>query len=204
MVRHRSGDDDTPPRFGDDTSFDRLLQRLRRGAWALIGSLLVAGAFAWQVPGLAVPSTVLRAAIVYVFVLFALRLAGKRTLAQLTTFDLVVLLILSESVQQALVGEDHSLTNAGLIVLTLVGLDALLGFIKDRSRIASRWLDDIPTVLVREGVLDEEAAARSRVDRDDIMEAARKEAGLTSFEEVRYAVLERAGGISVIPWARKD
>lgn len=204
MVRHRSGDDDTPPRFGDDTSFDRLLQRLRRGAWALIGSLLVAGAFAWQVPGLAVPSTVLRAAIVYVFVLFALRLAGKRTLAQLTTFDLVVLLILSESVQQALVGEDHRLTNAGLIVLTLVGLDALLGFIKDRSRIASRWLDDIPTVLVREGVLDEEAAARSRVDRDDIMEAARKEAGLTSFEEVRYAVLERAGGISVIPWARKD
>ncbi len=204
MARHRSGDDDTPPRFGDDTSFDRLLQRLRRGAWALIGALLVAGAFAWQVPGVAVSSTVLRAAIIYFFVLFALRLAGKRTLAQLTTFDLVVLLILSEAVQQALVGEDHSLTNAGLIVLTLVGLDALLGFIKDRSRIASRWLDDIPTVLVREGILDEEAAARARVDRDDIMEAARKEAGLTRFEEVRYAVLERAGGISVIPWAAKD
>jgi hypothetical protein len=95
--------------------FDRRLTVLRRVAWGLIVPCLVIAAVVWNVPGSAVTSTVARGAIVYAVVLVVLRLAGKRTLSEMSTFDLVILLILSETVQPAMVGEDSSLTNAILL-----------------------------------------------------------------------------------------
>jgi uncharacterized membrane protein YcaP (DUF421 family) len=162
--------------------------------------VLIAASFFWTTPGHAVPSTVLRASIIYLFVLVVMRLAGKRTLAEMSTFDLVVLLVLSEAIQPALVADDTRVTSAMLIVLTIVGIDALLGLVKDKSHKASQLLDDIPTVLVRNGVMNERAMERERLDQDDIMEAARRQLGLERLDQVRFAILERTGGISIIPW----
>lgn len=195
-----AGRQPSPTHFGENERLDQIGHRLRVAAWWIILPALGVAAFFWTTPGSAVPSTVLRAAILYVFVLAVVRLAGKRTLAELSTFDLVVLLILSEGIQPALVAEDSRLTSAMLVVLTIVGIDALLGLLKFKSPAASRVLDDIPTILIRNGVPNEQAMTRERVDEQDIMEAARRQLGLESFEQVRFAILERTGGISVIPW----
>ncbi|MCC6317888.1 MAG: DUF421 domain-containing protein [Gemmatimonadaceae bacterium] len=137
---------------------------------------------------------------IYGFVLLVLRLAGKRTMAQITTFDLVILLILSEAIQPAMVGDGSSMLNAFVIVGTLVAIDVALGVGKDRSPTLARWLDDVPTVLIREGVADEAAMRRVRVDLGDVMESARLHQGIMDRAQVRYAILERTGGISIIPW----
>lgn len=187
------------PHFGENEKFDRIAHRVRTAGWWIVLPLLVVGAFTFTVPH-AVPSAVARASIIYAFVLLVIRLAGKRTLAELSTFDLVVLLIMSEAIQPALVADDTRITSAMLIVLTFVGIDALLGLVKFKSHRASALLDDIPTVLVRDGVSDQSALTRERLDEDDIMEAARRQLGLERFDQVRFAVLERTGGISVIPW----
>jgi uncharacterized membrane protein YcaP (DUF421 family) len=204
MERRRPPITPPPPHFGESEAFDRIAHRIRVAAWWIILPALGVAAFLWKAPGNGVPSTVLRAAIIYVFVLVVVRLAGKRTLAELSTFDLVVLLILSEGIQPALVSDDSRLTSAMIIVLTIVGIDALFGLVKYRSTAASKLLDDIPTVLVRDGIVNEKAMARERLDTDDILEAARRQMGLEHFEEVRFAILERTGGISVIPWPAAD
>jgi len=199
-----TGREEEQRHFGDDERFDRIAHRVRVGAWWILLPVLLVGAFTNQAPGQAVPSAVLRALIIYIFVLFIVRLAGKRTLAELSTFDLVVLLIVSEAIQPALVADDNRITSAMLIVATFVGIDFLLGYVKDRSMVASRLLDDIPTVLVRNGEFNHAALKRERIDEEDIMEAARRQLGLETFEEVRFAILERTGGITVIPWPAKS
>ncbi len=188
--------------FGEDERFDRQFAVFRRTAWALLAPALVIGAWQWRVPGVAVSSSVVRAAIVYCLILLLLRLAGKRTMAEMTTFDLVIVLILSEAVQPAMVGDDNSLTNAALLVATLIAMDVFLGYVKSKSARASRWLDDVPTVLIREGVPDQDAMSRAGIGLDDVMESARHQ-GIASQEEIRFAILERAGGISIIPKGKR-
>lgn len=187
-------------RFGDSDRYDRIAHRLRIGAWTVILPGLVLAAFVWTSSDVAVPSVVLRAFLLYGFMLLVMRLAGKRTLAELSTFDLVVLLIISEAIQPALVADDTRMTTAVLLVLTIIGTDAILGLIKDKSHVAGQLLDDVPTVLVKEGRLRKEAMAREKIEEDDILEAAREKLGLDSLDQIRFALLERTGGISIIPW----
>lgn len=143
--------------------------------------------------------SIARGLVVYLFLLFVFRVSGKRTLAQTTPFDLVLLLIISEVTQQAMVDNDHSLTNAALLILTLVGADLLLSVAKLRSKAVSRWLEGLPLVLVRDGEELPERMKRSRVDKEDLLSAARLQHGLENLEQVRYAVLETSGEISIIP-----
>jgi uncharacterized membrane protein YcaP (DUF421 family) len=140
---------------------------------------------------------VIRAAAVYLLLLVVFRLAGKRTLAQVTSFDLVLLLIISEAVAQALVGDDYSLVNAALVVLTLVLLDVGLGLVK-RSPKGSKWLEGLPVVIVENGRLLRDRMQRAQVDEDDVLTAAQRQLGLERLDQVKYAVLERSGGIAVI------
>ena len=188
------------PKFGEDERFNRTAHTVRVFAWAIVIPLLGIGAFTSLVPEHAVPSSVLRAAIIYAFVLVIVRLAGKRTLAEMSTFDFVVLLLMSEAIQPALVADDTRITSAMLIVTTFVGIDAFLGVVKHKSERASKLLDDVPTVLVRNGVPERHALERERIGEDDIMEVARRDVGLERLDQVRFAVLERTGGISIIPW----
>ena len=143
--------------------------------------------------------SILRGAAVYLILLLVFRIAGKRTLSEITTFDFVLLLIISEAVQQALIGIDNSMTNAMLVVLTLVGLDISLSVVKQRSRWLERLLDPRPIVIVANGVLQKEVATRERVDEDDVLSAARCLHGLERMDQVKHAVLESGGKISVIP-----
>ena len=179
--------------------FDRRLAAIRRVAWTLIAPLLIVGSLLWHSPGDLMSSPVLRGALAYVLILLVLRLAGKRTLSEMTTFDLVILLILSEAIQPAMTGGDESFTAAALLVVTLVAMDTLFGVAKHRFPRLSRWIDDVPTVLLHEGAPQFDALARTRIDLDDIMEAARLQHGLRTLDQVRFAVLERSGSISIVP-----
>lgn len=142
---------------------------------------------------------VLRAAAVYAFLLVVLRLCGRRSLAEITTFDFVLLLIIGEATQQALLGSDFSVTNAFLVITTLLVIDIALSLIKEHSPRAARLIDGLPMIVVEDGVALKERLRRARLDEDDILTSARQSAGIERLEEIRFAILEINGRISIIP-----
>ena len=145
--------------------------------------------------------SVFRAAAMYLVLLVVFRIVGKRTLAQITPFDMVLLLIIAESTQQALVGPDYSLVNAALVIVTLVCIDIGLSQWRRYSRRVEKILDDVPVLLVERGrPLGSTRMDRECVDASDIMEAARHQQGLERMDQIKYAVLETNGEISIIPW----
>lgn len=143
--------------------------------------------------------SVLRAVCVYFFLLLIFRISGKRSLAQITTFDLVLVLIISETTQNALVGDDYSITTALLLIMTLMGIDIALSVWKLRSPLLEKLVDGVPLIIVEDGKPLKERMHKARVDEDDVLTAARELQGLERMEQIKYAVLERSGGISIIP-----
>jgi uncharacterized membrane protein YcaP (DUF421 family) len=143
--------------------------------------------------------SVLRAIAIYVIIWMIFRIAGRRTFAELTSFDFVLLLICGEASQQALLGTDFSITNAGLVVLTLVWMDVGLSHLKQRVKSADRVMDGLPLVLVANGKLLHQRMDRERVDESDILDEARKRMGISRIDQIKYAVLERDGKISIVP-----
>jgi uncharacterized membrane protein YcaP (DUF421 family) len=139
---------------------------------------------------------ILRAVIVYVFLFVLLRLLGKRHVGELAAFDLVVLLILSEGVQNALVGDDKSVIGAVITTSTLIGLSALAGYVAWRSKKAERFLEGTPRVLVRNGKVCDDVLAHEQITRAELIEALRRE-GCTVLTKVRFAVLEIDGSITI-------
>jgi uncharacterized membrane protein YcaP (DUF421 family) len=145
---------------------------------------------------------ILRGVVVYLLLLIIFRIAGKRSLAEVTTFDLVLTLIISESIQQALIDGDDSLTNAFLVVIALVGSDILLSHVKQRWPRVEHLLQGMPMVILEDGKPKLDRMGRERVDEQDILQAARQQEGLRSLEELDYAVLEPSGDITVVPKRR--
>ncbi|MCI0548839.1 MAG: DUF421 domain-containing protein [Candidatus Rokubacteria bacterium] len=143
--------------------------------------------------------SVLRGVVMYAFLLLVFRVADKRTFAQSTPFDLVLLLVIAEVTQHGLVGQDYSLTSAMVLVVTLVGIDIGLSLWRRRSRRVERLLDDLPLILVVDGRPITRRMAKARVDESDVMEAARLHRGLERMDQIKYAVLETNGAISIIP-----
>jgi uncharacterized membrane protein YcaP (DUF421 family) len=143
--------------------------------------------------------SVLRAVVVYVVLFLIFRVAGRRTLSQITTFDFVLLLIVSEATQNAMIGDDYSITNAMLVITTLVGLDIALSLWKRRFPSLDKFLDGVPLIIVEDGKPLKDRMAKARVDESDVLTAARELQGLERMEQIKYAVLERSGGISIIP-----
>jgi uncharacterized membrane protein YcaP (DUF421 family) len=141
---------------------------------------------------------ILRTIAIYVFLLVLFRLAGKRTIAETDTFDFVIILIISEATQQALVGEDFSLTTSLLVITTLIGCGVLLAYLKQRSKRLQTLMDGLPTVLVHEGRLLKERMDRLRIDEEDLLEAAQAK-GIARLEQIDYAILQRNGNIAIIP-----
>jgi uncharacterized membrane protein YcaP (DUF421 family) len=136
---------------------------------------------------------------IYLFLLVLFRITGTRSLAQITTFDAVLILIIAEAVQNGMVGADHSMTNAVLLVLTLLGLDVLLSVLSVRSTFLEKLINDVPTVLIDDGTPLQVRMKQVRVSEDDILENARSQFGIERLDQIKYAVLERNGSISVIP-----
>jgi uncharacterized membrane protein YcaP (DUF421 family) len=143
--------------------------------------------------------SVARAAAVYLVLLLLFRLVGKRTLADTGVFDFVLLLIVSEAIQQALIDDDNSMTNAFLIVSTLLALNVGFSLLKQRSPLVERLVDDLPLVIVADGRPLKDLMTKARVDEMDILQAARQQEGLERLDQIKYAVLERNGAISVVP-----
>lgn len=144
-------------------------------------------------------TSILRAIVVYVVLLILFRIAGKRTLSDVTTFDFILLLIISESIQQGLIDDDNSMTNAVLLVVTLVSLNILFSVVKKRWPQVDRVADGLPVVILSRGKPHKEVMRKERVGEEDIMHAARVAHGLKTLEDVEFAILESSGGISVIP-----
>lgn len=141
---------------------------------------------------------ILRAAAIYLLLLLLFRISGKRSLAQITIFDFVVLLIVAEATQQAMLGDDFSVTNGLIVVSTLIGLDLLFQIIARRSTRFERFTEGMPLIVVEEGEVHHERLAKSRLSVDDVLEALRG-VGLERLDQAKYVVLERSGGLSVIP-----
>jgi uncharacterized membrane protein YcaP (DUF421 family) len=141
---------------------------------------------------------VLRATALYAFLLVLFRVAGRRTLAQTTVFDLVLLFVIGEMAEPAILGGDGSLTGGAIAIVTLVALDVSLSIVKQRSPRIDRLVDGVPVAIVRDGRPDREAMERERVDEEDVLAAARQTQGLSSMDRISAAVLERNGQISVL------
>ena len=146
--------------------------------------------------------SVVRALVVYFFLLLIFRISGKRTLTENTNFDLVLLLIISETTQQAMVDNDHSVVNGFLLIMTLVGASIGLSLLKQRVPSLEKWLDGTALVIMENGRVHKDRMDKVRVDEADILEAARKLQGLERLEQVKYAIVERNGEITIVPAAR--
>ena len=143
--------------------------------------------------------SVLRAAVVYVVLLLLFRLVGKRTLAETGAFDFVLLLIIAEATQQAMIDDDNSMTNAFLVILTLLVLNVGISLVKQRSPLVDRLVDDVPVLVVADGRIIRDRMDKARIDERDVLQAARQSQGVESLDQIKYAVLGRSGGSSVAP-----
>jgi uncharacterized membrane protein YcaP (DUF421 family) len=141
---------------------------------------------------------VLRGIIIYVFLIVLLRLTGKRQVGQLSPFDLVLLLVLSNAVQNSMNGGDNSVIGGMISAATLVGVNWIVGTLTYRSKKLEALVEGRPDVLIRDGKLFQQTLDHAKLTRHELM-AALREAGCASVEEVRAALLENDGSISVIP-----
>ena len=141
---------------------------------------------------------VIRSAAVYIALLAVLRLFGKREVGQFTLFDLVLILLVANAVQPAMTGPDSSLAGGLIIIVTLVALDRGIALARTRVPVIGRLLESSPTVIARNGRWRLEAMDREDVTVEDA-EMALREHGIESIKEVRLAVLEADGSISVVP-----
>lgn len=146
---------------------------------------------------------VVRGLAVYLFLFIIFRIVGKRTLSEMTTFDFVLLLIISETTTDALIGEDYSLMACFIMVSTLIGTEFLFSLLKEKFRWFDVMSDGAPLVIVDNGKPLKKRMDKARVDEGDILESARQLHGLERMDQIKYAVLERDGSISIIPQAGK-
>ena len=140
----------------------------------------------------------IRTLAVYLVVLVGLRLSGKREIGQMTVFDLVVLLLIANAVQNAMVGPDTSLTGGILAAVILLLVNALIARLSLRWLRLRRWVEGTPTLLVFHGKVIPEHMKREGIDEESLLTAMR-EHGVAEVSEVEMAVLEIDGSISVVP-----
>jgi uncharacterized membrane protein YcaP (DUF421 family) len=148
------------------------------------------GSSAWVV--------VLRTLAVYGAVFLGLRVMGKREIGQMTVFDLVVILLIANAVQNAMVGPDLSLQGGILAALVLLVANRLVALVRLRGGRFGRFIEGTPTVLVEDGKFIEPHLRKEGVDKEELEMAAR-EHGMGSISQVKLAVLEVDGSISIVP-----
>ena len=148
--------------------------------------------------GVSAWSIVARTAVVYLVVLLGLRLAGKRELGQMTPFDLVVILLVANAVQNAMVGPDTSLSGGLIAAAVLIVGNYGVALVRQRLPWLRRAVEGTPTLLINDGKFVAEHLRREGLNEDEVMMAIR-EHGLTDVAQVRMAVFETDGSISIVP-----
>jgi uncharacterized membrane protein YcaP (DUF421 family) len=151
----------------------------------------------WQI---AVPwwELVLRSAVVYAFLLILLRVTGKRQVGQLAPFDLVLLLVLSNAVQNSMNAGDNSLLGGLVSATTLVGLNFVVGLATYRSKNIEDLIEGRPEILIHNGRLFDKVRAKAKLTHHEL-NAALRQAGCAAIEDVHVATLENTGAITVVP-----
>jgi uncharacterized membrane protein YcaP (DUF421 family) len=140
---------------------------------------------------------VLRAAFAFAFIFFLTRIVGRRELSSLEPFDLIMLIVLGDLVQQGVTQSDYSVTGLVLAAGTIALMQVFVSYLNFRFRRLRPLLEGEPIVLVENGRVLERNLARERLTADEVLEQARQ-SQIASFDEVRLAVLETSGQISFI------
>ena len=140
---------------------------------------------------------VLRGLIVFFFVLVFLRLSGKRQVGQMTPIDLVLLLLISNAVQNAMNGGDNSITAGAILAATLILADVAMGALARRSRKVEKFIEGSPLLLIHNGHVIADSLERSGMTRNDLM-AGLRASGIAAVSDVHAAVLENNGHITVL------
>jgi uncharacterized membrane protein YcaP (DUF421 family) len=143
-------------------------------------------------------SAVLRAAYGYLFLVFIVRVVGRRPGKQMTPFEFVLIFFIGGLMLTAMVGDDASVTNAIAQIMTVAVLHSAIAWMRTKSDRFARLVDGTPLVLLEKGAAREDALRNAHIAYDDLMAAARDQ-GLKGLNAVDYAVLERNGEISIIP-----
>ena len=139
----------------------------------------------------------LRAAVLYVFIVFVTRVIGRRELSSLSPFDLILLIVLGDAIQQGLTQDDYSVTGALIAVSTIASLQVLTSWLGFRSDRARRVFEGLPIVLVEDGRIIEKNLKRERMTEDEVAEEMRMQQ-IASFDEVQWGILETNGSISFV------
>jgi uncharacterized membrane protein YcaP (DUF421 family) len=139
----------------------------------------------------------LRGIVLYAFIVLVMRVIGRRELSSMTPFDLVLVIILGDAVQQGLTQDDYSVTGAIIAVSTIASLQVLTSYLSFRSQRVRKVLEGLPIVLVDHGKIVERNLSRERMTEDEVAEEMRQQQ-IASLDEVQWAILESNGSISFI------
>jgi uncharacterized membrane protein YcaP (DUF421 family) len=140
---------------------------------------------------------VIRAVVLYAFVYLVLRAVGRKELSELSSFELVILIVLGDLIQQGVTGDDRSITGAALAVATFALLTVALSYTSFRFKRLRPALDGEPAIVVLHGKVQHKLLATQRVDEDDLKEAAREQ-GIADIGEIEVGVLEADGRFSFL------
>lgn len=141
---------------------------------------------------------VLRGVAIYLLVMVLIRVSGKRAVGQFTPFDLILLILIGNAVQNGINGGDNSLTGAVVMAGTLIVLNYTVAFVTSRSRRVERMVEGVPVVLARDGKVFEQVLRAQLVSDADFHKALRQH-DITSVSQVALALLETNGSISIVP-----
>jgi uncharacterized membrane protein YcaP (DUF421 family) len=138
-----------------------------------------------------------RSAVIFFFVFLLMRIVGRRELSSLEPFDLILLVVLGDSVQQAVTQDDYSVTGAFIVVSTIALLQVFVSYLNFKVPFLRSVIDGEPIVIVQDGKVIEGNARRERLTLEDIAEAARLQS-IASLEDVQWAVLETSGEMTFV------
>jgi uncharacterized membrane protein YcaP (DUF421 family) len=141
---------------------------------------------------------VIRAAVIFFFIFLVTRIAGRRQLSELEPFDVILLVVLGDLVQQGITQSDESVTGTLIVISTVTLLSVSVGWLSFRFGRVRLITEGEPIILIHDGELVEPNLRRERLTRGDLEEAVRRQQ-LTTLDEVRWAILEDGGTISIIP-----
>lgn len=140
---------------------------------------------------------VVRAVFLYLFMLFLLRVIGRRELSSLSAVDLVLLIVLGDAIQQGLTQDDYSVTGAVIAISTIAAMQVLVSYASFRSRRVRKVLEGHPIVVIQDGKLLEQNLHRQRMTPDELAEEMRMQS-IASFEDVQWGILESNGSVSFV------